>query len=83
MVRLTRRRAGRSEPLRLRAAETWGAILMALSQDLLNILACPKCKGELRIDDAQTGLVCEPCKLRYLIKDDIPIMLVDEAERLP
>jgi len=56
---------------------------MALSQDLVNILACPKCKGELRIDDAQTGLVCEPCKLRYLIKDDIPIMLVDEAERLP
>ncbi|MGO9265907.1 MAG: Trm112 family protein [Candidatus Binataceae bacterium] len=56
---------------------------MALSPDLLNILACPKCKGEVRIDADQTGLVCAPCKLRYLIKDDIPIMLIDEAEKLP
>ena len=56
---------------------------MALSPDLLNILACPKCKGELSVDDGQTGLTCTPCKLRYPIKDDIPIMLVDEAERLP
>jgi uncharacterized protein len=56
---------------------------MALSPDLLNILACPKCKGEVRADPEQTGLVCETCKLRYLIKDDIPIMLIDEAEKLP
>jgi uncharacterized protein YbaR (Trm112 family) len=56
---------------------------MALSPDLLNILACPKCKGELRLEANQTGLVCDRCKLRYLIKDDIPIMLVDEAEKLP
>ena len=55
---------------------------MALSPDLLNILACPKCKGDVRLDADQTGLVCEPCKLRYLIKDDIPIMLIDEAEKL-
>jgi uncharacterized protein YbaR (Trm112 family) len=55
---------------------------MALSQDLLNILACPQCKGEIRLDDDQKGLVCAPCKLRYLVKDDIPIMLVDEAEKL-
>lgn len=56
---------------------------MALSKDLLNILACPKCKGDLRLDEDENGLVCAPCKLRYLIKDDIPIMLIDEAERLP
>jgi len=53
---------------------------MALSADLLNILACPKCKGDLRLDATQTGLICEACKLRYVIKDDIPIMLIDEAK---
>jgi uncharacterized protein len=55
---------------------------MALSQDLLDILACPKCKGELRLTDKQDGLICEVCKLRYPIKDDIPIMLIDEAESI-
>lgn len=55
---------------------------MALSQDLLDILACPKCKGELRLSDKQDGLICETCKLRYPIKDDIPIMLIDEAETI-
>ena len=55
---------------------------MALSQDLLDILACPKCKGDLRLSDGQDGLICEACKLRYPIKDDIPIMLIDEAERI-
>jgi uncharacterized protein YbaR (Trm112 family) len=52
---------------------------MALSQDLLDILACPKCKGELRLTEKQDGLVCDVCKLIYPIKDDIPIMLIDEA----
>ena len=55
---------------------------MAISQDLLNILACPKCKGELRLTDKQDGLICDACKLRYPIKDDIPIMLINEAERI-
>ena len=55
---------------------------LALSQDLLDILACPKCKGELRLSDKQDGLICETCKLRYPIKDDIPIMLIDEAETI-
>ena len=55
---------------------------MALSQDLLDILAFPKCKGELHLTGNQDGLVCEACKLRYPIKDDIPIMLIDEAERI-
>ena len=56
--------------------------LVALSQDLLDILACPKCKGDLRLTDTQDGLICEACKLRYPIKDDIPIMLIDEAEKI-
>ncbi|MGH7840780.1 MAG: Trm112 family protein [Candidatus Binataceae bacterium] len=52
---------------------------MALSQDLLNILACPKCKAAVRLNDDRTGLVCASCKLLYPIQDDIPIMLIDEA----
>ena len=52
---------------------------MALDQELLDILVCPKCKGEIHLDEAGTGLVCEACKLLYAIKDDIPIMLIDEA----
>jgi uncharacterized protein YbaR (Trm112 family) len=55
---------------------------MAVSQDLLDILACPKCKGDLRLTDTKDGLVCEACKLLYPIKDDIPIMLIDEAQPL-
>lgn len=55
---------------------------MALSQDLLDILACPKCKGEVHLNEKQDGLICETCKLRYPIKEDIPIMLIDEAESL-
>lgn len=55
---------------------------MAISQDLLDILACPKCKGGLRLTEKPEGLVCDACKLRYPIKEDIPIMLIDEAESL-
>ena len=55
---------------------------MALSQDLLNILACPRCKGNLHLNETHTGLDCPACKLRYPIKDDVPIMLIDEAEKL-
>ncbi|MDA2917621.1 Trm112 family protein, partial [Nitrospinae bacterium AH_259_B05_G02_I21] len=46
------------------------------------ILACPKCKGEVRLTEAEDGLSCDACKLLYEIKDGIPIMLVDEAKPL-
>ena len=52
---------------------------MAISKDLLDILACPKCKGPLQLTAAQDGLTCGACKLLYPIKDDIPVMLIDEA----
>ena len=52
---------------------------MAVSKELLDILACPKCKGEVRLNDEKDGLLCLQCKLLYPIKDDIPVMLVDEA----
>ena len=55
---------------------------MAISKDLLDILACPKCKGDIHLNDSEDALICDSCKLLYQIKDDIPIMLVDEATKL-
>jgi uncharacterized protein len=56
--------------------------VMAINQELLDILACPQCKGEIHLNDAQDGLVCEACRLVYEIRDDIPIMLIEEAKPL-
>ncbi len=53
---------------------------MPLSQELLDVLACPKCKGDLRLTDKQDGLICNACKLEYAVRDDIPIMLIEEAK---
>jgi hypothetical protein len=55
---------------------------MALSKELLDILVCPQCKGDIRLTEKQDGLICDTCKLFYLIKDDIPVMLIDEATKL-
>jgi hypothetical protein len=55
---------------------------VAIKKELLDILACPQCKGDLRLNEAENGLICDKCKLLYHIKDDIPIMLIDEAEKL-
>ncbi len=52
---------------------------MAIDRELLSILACPKCKGEIRLAPGGEGLVCEGCRLVYPIQDEIPILLVDEA----
>jgi uncharacterized protein YbaR (Trm112 family) len=54
---------------------------MALSQDLLSILVCPACKGDLTYDAQANTLTCPRCRLRYKIVDEIPVMLVDEAEK--
>jgi uncharacterized protein YbaR (Trm112 family) len=51
-----------------------------LNKELLDILACPKCKGDLKYDSKNNRLICHDCRLRYSIRDDIPIMLIDEAE---
>jgi uncharacterized protein YbaR (Trm112 family) len=56
---------------------------MAISKELLDILACPKCKGEIYLNQTGDGLICDRCKLLYEIKDDIPIMLIDEAKTIP
>ena len=53
-----------------------------VSKELLEILACPKCKGQVQLNDKEDGLVCESCRLLYEIRDEIPIMLIDEAKPL-
>lgn len=55
---------------------------MTISKDLLDILACPKCKGTISLNESQDGLICRQCRLVYEIRDDIPIMLIDEAKPL-
>ena len=55
---------------------------MAIDKELLEILVCPKCKGDLELTAEEDGIVCNACKLKYPIKEDIPIMLIDEAIRL-
>ena len=55
---------------------------MTLSPQLLAILVCPKCKGPLDYRAAESALICATCKLRYPVRDDIPIMLLDEATPL-
>ena len=49
---------------------------------LLEILVCPICKGPLEHKKSAQELVCKPCKLAFPIRDDIPVMLEDEARQL-
>ncbi len=56
---------------------------MPVKTELLNILACPKCKGKIRLNETSDGLICDSCKLLYEIRDDIPIMLEEQAMALP
>jgi len=55
---------------------------MSINKELLEILACPKCKGDIRLAQDGSGLICDTCKLMYPIKDDIPVMLIDEAIKI-
>ena len=59
-----------------------GGSIMVISQELLEILACPNCKGDIYLNETEDGLICEKCRLVYEIKDDIPIMLIEEAKPL-
>lgn len=54
-----------------------------IDKELLEILACPKCKEPVRLDEAAQRLICvsPTCGLRYPIRDGIPVMLIDEAEK--
>ena len=55
---------------------------MAIDKELLEILACPKCKGNIRLNDTGDGLICDACRLMYPIKEEIPVMLIDEAVKI-
>ncbi|MBN2119441.1 MAG: Trm112 family protein [Candidatus Omnitrophica bacterium] len=50
-----------------------------IDQELLKILACPSCKADVRLENEK--IVCTGCGLRYPVKDGIPIMLIEEAEK--
>jgi len=52
---------------------------MAISKDLLDILVCPLCKATVQLKHDETGLKCVECKRVYPIRDDIPVMIVEEA----
>jgi uncharacterized protein len=53
---------------------------MAISQELLDILVCPLCKVPVKLTEDNQGLKCSQCRRVYPIKDEIPVMLVDEAK---
>jgi len=53
-----------------------------MDKTLLEILACPSCKGSLNYNKVQQELICPACRLAYPIRDDIPVMLTDEAREL-
>lgn len=53
---------------------------MPLAEKLLEILACPRCRSKLIMDEPGEGLICQPCRLFYPIKEGIPVLLVEEAK---
>jgi uncharacterized protein YbaR (Trm112 family) len=55
---------------------------MPLSQNLLEILACPQCKGPVSYHDVDREIVCAACSIAYPVRDEIPVMLIDEARSL-
>lgn len=65
----------------LTASVTFGmGKVMAVSQDLLDILVCPLCKVPVKLTPDGEGLRCSQCRRVYPIRDDIPVMLIDEAK---
>lgn len=55
---------------------------MSLSKELLDILVCPKCKGQLDYHEVDERLICAVCQLAYPVENDIPIMIIDQAHTL-
>ena len=57
---------------------------MPISKDLLHILVCPECKTPLsQLTDAASGLHCETCRRIYPIRDEIPVLIIDQATKAP
>ena len=55
---------------------------MSIRSELLEILACPKCKQAVELADDGDTILCHVCRLRYPVRDEIPVMLIDEAESM-
>ncbi|MBN1365578.1 MAG: Trm112 family protein [Syntrophaceae bacterium] len=55
---------------------------MTLNKNLLEILICPQCRGKIRYDEKLNGIICDRCKLFYEVKNNVPVMLVDEAKKI-
>lgn len=56
---------------------------MTLDRELLDILVCPNDRGEIEYREAEQVIVCKECGYRYPVRDGIPVMLIDEAEKPP
>lgn len=54
---------------------------MTIDKDLLEILACPNCRGDVEYRESEQVIVCLKCGYRYPVRDGIPVMLIDEAEK--
>lgn len=54
---------------------------MAVDAELLEILVCPNDRGDVEYHEAEAVIVCTVCGYRYPVRDDIPVMLIDEAEK--
>lgn len=52
---------------------------MPLNKELLAILACPKCRGTLKLLENEEGLACKACAVIYPVRDEIPVLLIEEA----
>ncbi|HEY4907705.1 MAG TPA: Trm112 family protein [Candidatus Acidoferrum sp.] len=62
----------------------YNGAFMPISKDLLDILVCPECKTPLRqLTDAASGLQCETCRRIYPVRDDIPVLIIDQATKAP
>jgi hypothetical protein len=57
-------------------------MIKKIPNDLLEVLACPSCKADLEYQEQQEKLICHNCKLAYPIKEGVPIMIIEDAQRL-
>lgn len=55
---------------------------MSIDKELLEILVCPQCKGDVQLDQGASALICDSCRLRYEIREGIPVMLIEEAQEI-
>jgi len=56
---------------------------MNVHHECFDFLVCPECKGKVELTGGRDGLVCKSCRLRYEIRDGVPVMLVEKAQSWP